>query len=193
MYFDRKKLFSVVVLMALLMGAPLLADSPLAKLRQFSAVGAATSTTLTGPMNANPSTPNCSLIQTGSITGNGLSEDAQYTLVLVAWPQPACKSAVQNFPVRAGQLTITQSNGTLVMDVAVGDFNRDSAVLSGTYSVPSYNITDPTATAPTTSTGKFQNAFGSGAVVFATGSSTSAPSGSNPTQSTITLNGLLER
>jgi hypothetical protein len=54
-----------------------------------------------------------------------------------------------------------------------------------------YNSTDPTAIIPTPSTGKFLNAFGSGNVVFAIGSSINAPAGTNPTQSTITLNGLL--
>jgi hypothetical protein len=77
------------------------------------------------------------------------------------------------------------------MDVAVEDFNGDGAVYTGTHSAPGYNITDPTATVPTPSTGKFLSAFGSGNVVFGTGSSLNAPSGTNPTESTIALNGLL--
>lgn len=191
----RRNLLPVLILVILLVGgtASVLADNPLNNLQPFSALGTPTSTTLTGPSPTNPTTPRCSLIQNGPISGSGLEQNAQYTLVLSPWPQPDCVGAAHNgITALSGQLIITHKNGTLAMDVAVADFNGDGAVLTGTYSTPSYNITDPTATTPTPNTGKeFVDAFGSGTVVFATGSSTNAPAGTNPTQSTIALNGLL--
>jgi hypothetical protein len=194
MHLLSRKLLLVVTLLA---GGTvsMFAQNPLFEVRPFLAVGAATSTTLTGTAPTSPTTPRCSLVKTGPITGFGLAWNAQYTLVLTGWNQPGCgKKASSDVSASSGQLTITQNNGTFVMDVAMGDFNADGAVLSGTYSTPSYNITDPTVTATTAvtpNTGKFLNASGSGAIVFASGSSANAPAGSNPTLSTITLNGSL--